>query len=129
MATFNASEFTVAVEVPVLVLGVGFNSQVDRFVEIFGTHWKRTPTKDCWTISSKDGKHHFTMVPFGDRYDIAHYEYDTVAEFRSAFSKREHVCHASYFQTEESDLYTGAAVYRYLKKNGYWKQLEESCTC
>lgn len=124
--TNNLVEFTLPVEVPVLVLGVGFNSQIDRFAEIFGTHWKRTPVKDCWTISSKDGKHHFTMVPYGQLYDIAHYEYDTVPEFREAFKNKTHVANASYFQTLESDLYTGAAVYRYLKTHGYWKELEAS---
>lgn len=72
--------------------------------------------KDCWCLTSD--RMQFTIVPYGDRWDIAFYDYETVTEFRKAFAEKTHVGNAIYFQTEVGDEYTSHAVIRFLQSRG-----------
>jgi len=116
MADF-LKQFSVRTEAPVLVGGTNQGGDIDALVVRFGSRWRKTPAKDCWCILS-DGLQ-FTIVPYGEKWDIAAYQYDTPEEFRQAFEAKNHVANACYFQTEAGDKYTGVAVIRYMRKNGY----------
>lgn len=101
---------------PPLMGLVGACDTIDAFVKRFGTCWRKTPVANCWYLAS-DGMQ-FTIVPYGDKWDIAYYDYETVAEFRSAFESKTHVGNAVYFQTMDGDHYTIHAVIRFLESQG-----------
>jgi hypothetical protein len=117
MATPFHTEFFVRDEPPVLIGGVGSGGDADALVARFGNRWRKTPAKTCWHIASPGLQ--FTIVPYRERWDIAAYRYDTVDEFRRAFEAKTHVGEAVYFQTEPGDKYTGVAVTRWMRENGY----------
>lgn len=103
-------------EAPELVGVIGENATVDAFAKRFGMRWRKTPAENCWCLTS-DGMQ-FTIVPYGDRWDIAYYDYGTVGEFRKAFENKTHVGSAVYFQTLEGETYTIHAVIRFIESRG-----------
>jgi hypothetical protein len=111
------NQFSIREEAPLLIGGVGQGGDVDALVARFGSRWRKTPAKGCWCLVS-DGLQ-FTIVAYRDRWDVAAYSYDTTEEFRRAFEAKTHVANAVYFQTEIGDKYSGLAVIRYMRKNGY----------
>lgn len=101
---------------PLLIGGVGQEGFTETFVKRFGTKWKRTPAKGVFCLES-DGAQ-FTVVRYAEKWDIAFYDYETVAEFRKAFEEKSHCYNAIYFQTQPGDKYTGVAIIRFMKKKG-----------
>lgn len=104
---------------PTLVGGLGQGGDMDALAKRFGDRWTKTPAKECWCLAIPGMQ--FTIIPYREKWDIAFYEYETVAEFRKAFTERTHVGNAIYFQTLPSDKYTGLAVVRFLKERGLWE--------
>ena len=102
---------------PRLIGGVGQGGNTEALVNRFGTMWRKTPSEDVWCLESPGLQ--FTIVALSNgRWDIAAYNYDTIAEFRSDFEKRLHVANAVYFQTQPGDKYTGVAIIRYMQEQG-----------
>lgn len=118
------NNFTLPTQTPPLVGGLGQGGDMDKFVELFGERWKKTPVKGVWCLA-RDGAQ-FTMVLLAERgMDFAHYDYDTVAEFRTAFEAKEHVGNAQYFQLtgygEESQYkYPALRIIAFMKEQGIW---------
>ena len=101
---------------PLLIGGVGQSGYTEALVKRFGNHWRKTPVKGVWCLESPGLQ--FTIVPYGEQWDIAAYEYETIAEFRKAFEEKSHCSNAIYIQTKLSDKYTGVAVIRYMREHG-----------
>ena len=109
--------FTTRETKPDLVDVVGYDSEVDAFAKRIGNSWRKTPSKHCWCLAI-DGMQ-FTVQALRNRWDIAYYDYATVAEFRKAFEEKTHGSNAIYFQTrpEEGNV-TIYAIIRFLKERG-----------
>ena len=101
---------------PELIGGIGQGGAVDDLVKRFGNSWRKTPIKGTWCLESPGMQ--FTIRSYGSEWDIAFYDYETVAEFRKAFESKEMHFNAIYFQTTSGDKYTGVAILRFLKEWG-----------
>lgn len=124
---FNPGTFVVRAEAPQFLSPTDSREVAVKLKEKLGGSWRPTPTKAgqstrCWWIGA-DGLQ-FTIVAYGERWDIAFYEYPTVTEFKAAFEEKSHVSNAIYFQTKSEDFYTGNAILRFLKETGRMALLE-----
>ena len=105
-------------QAPELIGGIGQFGATKALVERFGTKWRKTPSKSVWCLESP-GLQFTIMALSNGLWDIAAYEYETIAEFRAAYVNGHHGGNAVYFQTQSGDKYTGVAVIRWMQQRGY----------
>jgi len=116
-------EFTIASVKPTLIGGVGQGGDTGKFVEMFGTAWKKTPKKGVWFIGTSGIQ--FTMMEIGGGYgmDFAFYDYATVEEFKKDFDDGEHGNNAIYFQLKNTEVdykYPAIRIIKFLRDQGLW---------
>lgn len=114
--------FTLPLTAPELIGGVGQGGDTEKFVQLFGTRWKKTPKKGVWFIGTD--KLQITAVEAGTHgLDFAFYDYDTVEEFKKDFDEGRHVFNAQYFQLNNTGVhykYPAIRIIAFLKEHSLW---------
>ena len=106
--------FTIPATAPTLIGGIGQGGMTDRFVEKFGSKWRKTPIQGVWFIAA-DGCQ-FTLRGT----DCAWYDFATVAEFKHIFDNEKAVLagNAQYFQLSPEAKYSAIDIINFLDKQG-----------
>lgn len=102
--------FTVNIEPPVLVGGLGQGGSMDTFAMKFGKRWLRTPIKGVFYIGVNGMQ--FTLR--GN--EVAYYDFALLTEFKKLFTDNPGAIagNAEYFNLDEKSKYSAIDIIKFI---------------